>query len=132
MAIESLLAQSLPAPRFRYSPCVQAGPWRQVSGMIALRPDTGELEAGGSGAETRRILQNLCAALPEWGVELCDLVVARIYTTRFDRFAEINEAWEEIFRADIVPPARTAVGVAALPLNASVEIEFSFWRERAQ
>ena len=36
MAIESLFAQSLPAPRFRYSPCVQAGPWRQVSGMIAL------------------------------------------------------------------------------------------------
>jgi 2-iminobutanoate/2-iminopropanoate deaminase len=132
MPIEYLSAQSLPVPRFRYSPCVQAGPWRQVSGMIALHPKTGELEAGGAGAETRRILQNLCAALPEWGVELSDLVIARIYTTRFDRFAEINAAWEDVFGVGVVPPARTSVGVAALPLNASVEIEFSFWRERAR
>ena len=44
-------------------------------------------------------------------------------------FSEINKAWEEVFVAGVEPPARTSVGVAALPLGATVEIEFSFYRE---
>jgi len=41
----------------------------------------------------------------------------------------INQAWEEVFTEDVVPPARSAIGVAALPLNALVEIEFAFYKE---
>ena len=128
MPIRPLPAKALPAPRFRYTPCVQAGPWRQVSGMIALDPASGVLEAGGPGAETRRILANLQAALPEWGLTLADLVIARIFTTRFDAFGEINAAWEATFDSATTPPARTSVGVTALPLGATVEIEFCFWK----
>ncbi len=116
------------APKFRYTPCVQAGPNYTVSGMIALDPLTGRLVEGGPYAETRHILALLAGALPEWGLALDDLVLARIFTTRMDAFGEINRAWDEVF-ATIEPPARTSVGVAALPLGAAVECEFLLYRE---
>lgn len=119
-------SDAIPAPRFRYSPCVQIGPLVQVSGMVALDAATGTLAAGGPGAETRVILANLRKAMPDYDVTLDDLLIARIFTTRFDAFAEINAAWEEVFTTDVIPPARTTVGVVALPLGATVEIEFSF------
>lgn len=98
----------------------------QFAGMIALDPATGTLEAGGPGAETARILATLRAALPELGLTLNDLLIARIFTTRFDEFPAINRAWEAVFAEGVVPPARTSVGVSALPLGATVEIEFTF------
>lgn len=123
---QTLKSSAIPAPRFHYSPCVAIGSTYQVSGMIALDPVTGLLVEGGPGAETRRILDNLRSALPEYGLSLDDLLIARLYTTRFDAFAEINAAWEGLFSNGLVPPARTSIGVNALPLGASVEIEFSF------
>lgn len=119
---------AIPAPRFRYSPCVQIGSMVQVSGMIALDPVSGQLASGGAGAETGCILANLQRALHDYQVTLDDLLIARIFTTRFEDFAEINAAWEKVFSADTMPPARTSVGVSALPLGACVEIEFSFVR----
>ena len=127
--IEALSSSNLPAPRFRYSPLVKAGPWYKTAGMIALDKDSGELESGGVGAETKKILDNLLQALPDFGLTLAELVSANIYTTQFDKFPAINEAWEIIFTKDIRPPARTAVGVSALPLDATVEIEFMFYKD---
>ena len=124
----ALQSSAIPAPRFRYSPCVKIGSVYQVSGMVALDPANGRLVAGGPGAETSRILANLMLALPDYGLTLDHLLVARIFTTRFDAFPEINAAWEAVFDEKTIPPARTAIGVAALPLDASVEIEFSFVR----
>jgi 2-iminobutanoate/2-iminopropanoate deaminase len=124
----ALQSSAIPAPRFRYSPCVKIGSFYQVSGMVALDPASGRLVAGGPGAETSRILANLKLALPDYGLTLDHLLIARIFTTRFDVFPEINAAWEVVFDEKTIPPARTAIGVAALPLDASVEIEFSFVR----
>ena len=123
---QCLQSAAIPAPRFRYSPCVRIGPLIQVSGMIALDPASGQLESGGPGAETAVILANLQRAMPDYGVTLDDLLIARIFTTRFDAFADINAAWESVFAGNAIPPARTSVGVTALPLGATVEIEFSF------
>jgi 2-iminobutanoate/2-iminopropanoate deaminase len=122
----TIQSAAIPAPRFRYSPCVKIGPFYQVSGMVALDPATGLLESGGPGAETACILSNLQRALPDYGLTLDDLLIARVFTTRFDAFADINAAWEAVFTTEITPPARTTVGVSALPLGATVEIEFSF------
>jgi 2-iminobutanoate/2-iminopropanoate deaminase len=58
-------------------------------------------------------------------------VQARIFTTRFEEFPAINAAWEQAFAGSTRPPARTSVGVAALPLGASVEIEFAFYADDA-
>lgn len=126
--IEALSSANLPAPRFRYSPLIKAGPFYQTAGMIALDKDSGELESGGVGAETSKILKNLLQALPDFGLTLEDLVSAKIHTTQFNHFPDINKAWEEIFTDDMRPPARSAVGVTALPLNANVEMSFVFYK----
>jgi 2-iminobutanoate/2-iminopropanoate deaminase len=127
MSREILKSPKLYAPKFRYSPCVKAGPFYAVSGMIALDPAGGQLVPGGVHAEAKQILHLLQLGLPDWGLGLENLVAARIYTTRMDHFAEINKAWEEVF-ARVEPPARTSIGVAALPLGATVEMEFQLYK----
>jgi 2-iminobutanoate/2-iminopropanoate deaminase len=127
--IQALAPAQLPRPRFRYSPAVQAGPWIVFSGMIALDVDSGMLIPGGPGAETAKILANLNAALPGLRLSRDNLVAVRIFTTRFEEFPAINAAWEEWTKDVPRLPARTSVGVAALPLGATVEIEFTFYRE---
>jgi 2-iminobutanoate/2-iminopropanoate deaminase len=104
-----------------------AGEWVQFAGLVGLDTSTGTLVEGGPGAETAQILKVVGDSLPDLGLTMGDLVVARIFTTRFDDFAAINAAWEAVFPAD-APPARTAVGVSALPIGASVEIECLFHR----
>ena len=126
--IESLSSKNLPAPRFRYSPLVKAGPFYKTAGMIGLNKESGQLEPGGAGAETARILSNLLEALPDFGLSLDDMVSATIFTTQMDRFPEINKAWEAVFSADMRLPARSAVGATALPINAAVEMEFWFYK----
>jgi len=126
--IEALSSSNLPAPRFRYSPLIKAGPFYKTAGMIALDKDSGALEEGGAGAETAKILANLVQALPDFDISLAELVSATIYTTQFENFADINQAWEQVFTEDIRAPARTALGVSALPLQATVEIEFMFYK----
>ena len=120
--------KSLPAPKFRYTPCVKAGPFYQMAGLIGLDPVSGQLKAKGPYEEAKQILANLTAAARDLGLALTDLVSVNIYTTRFDEFSAINRAWEEVFHPDLPPPARTSVGVAALPLGATVEIEARFYR----
>ncbi|MDA0824110.1 MAG: RidA family protein [Proteobacteria bacterium] len=126
--IEALSSPNLPAPRFRYSPLVKAGPIYKTAGMIALDKNSGKLESGGPGSETAKILQNLVDAMPDFKLGLADLVSATIYTTEFSEFPAINAAWEAVFTTDVQPPARTSIGVAALPLGATVEIEFMFYK----
>ena len=122
----AVTSPNIPAPRFRYTPCVRIGNTYHVSGMIGLDYSTNQLATGGPGDETRVILENLQRALPDYGLTLDVLLVARIFTTRFEEFGLINAAWETVFTADDTPPARTSVGVSALPLSATVEIEFTF------
>jgi len=125
---EVLRSDKLPGPRFKYSPCIKAGPFYQFAGMIALDPVSGGLVDGGPRQETKKILDNLLDALPDFGLTLDHMFAARIFTTAFDRFPEINEAWSDVFQT-VDPPARTSVGVSALPLGASVEIEFTFYKD---
>jgi 2-iminobutanoate/2-iminopropanoate deaminase len=122
-----LSSSKLPAPKFLYTQCVRADRVFVMSGMVGLHPMTGRLVEGGQREETQRIFENLALALEDFDLTLNDLLVARIYTTRLDAFDDINQAWNAAF-AEIRPPARTSVGVVALPVGASVEIEFSFYK----
>ena len=125
---EILNSDRLPKPRFRYSPCIKAGPFYHMAGMIAIDLTTGKLTTGGPQAETTMILKNLVGAMQDWGLTLENLVAATIFTTRFEDFSLINKAWEVVFHDGVTPPARTTVGVAQLPLGASVEIEFRAYK----
>ncbi len=117
-------AKSWPSPRFRYSPLIAAGPFLKTAGMVALDSATGQLEKGGPGAETAKILSTLGAVLAELKLDSSTIVSATLYTTDFNRFSDINNAWDNFFNDDVPPPARTSVGVSALPLGATVEMEF--------
>ncbi|MBX9964218.1 MAG: RidA family protein [Burkholderiales bacterium] len=128
MSRELLRSDKLYKPRYRYTPCVKAGPFYFVSGMIGFDPANGQLVGGGPFCETRQILKLLQLALPDWGLTLEHLVQVRILTTHMDQFPEINRAWEEVFNT-VDPPARTSVGVAALPAGAGVEMEFILYKE---
>ena len=117
--------QALPRPHFHYSPVVRTGPLVFISGMVALNPLHGRLIEGDAGVQTTQILANLQALMSEQGWFLQQLALTRIYCTDFSAFGLINQAWEAFF-AGHEPPARTSLGVSALPLGALVEVEFQF------
>ncbi len=128
--VESLSSAKLMPPKFKYSQVVKAGPHYYCSGLIALDNDSGQLVPGGVGPETEKILENLQLLMGELGLGWEHLVFARVFATNFSRFAEFNTAWEALFNTlDVSPPARSSVGASALPFNASIEIEFTFYKE---
>ncbi|HXP28204.1 MAG TPA: Rid family detoxifying hydrolase [Solirubrobacteraceae bacterium] len=114
-------AQAAPAAVGPYSHAVASGDLLFCSGQIPLDPASGELVGEAPAEQTHRCLQNLQAVCDAAGTSLARAVRLTIYTTRLDAFAEINAAYGEFFTQD--PPARAAVGVAALPKGALVEID---------
>ena len=123
-------SQNLPKPAFKYSHLSQVGPHYYMSGLLAQDRQTGALTGETAGEEASKILENVQVMMAEFDLGFEHLAMARIFTTRMDKFAEINAAWEKIFNhISEAPPARTSVGVAALPLGAMVEIEFTFYKE---
>jgi 2-iminobutanoate/2-iminopropanoate deaminase len=92
------------------------------SGQIPVDPQSGEIVEGGAGDQTRRCLENLAAVCAAAGAQLGDAVRLTVYATDLaGDWAEINEAYGSYFADE--PPARAAVGVAALPKGARVEID---------
>jgi 2-iminobutanoate/2-iminopropanoate deaminase len=92
-----------------------------TSGQIALDPTTGKLIDGDISAQTRRVLDNLKAVLESGGSSLNQVVKTTVYLTDLSAFSKMNEVYAEYLGH--VKPARSTVGVAALPLGASVEID---------
>jgi 2-iminobutanoate/2-iminopropanoate deaminase len=91
------------------------------SGQVPLDPDTGKLVEGSIGEQTTRCLENLSIVAAAAGAQLADAVRMGIYVTDMGMFKDVNEAYGAYFESD--PPARSTVGVAALPLGAQVEID---------
>jgi len=104
-----------------YSHAIAAPGLLFCSGQVPLEPESGELVSGGVAEQTERCLRNLAAVCESAGTSLDRALKLTIYTTQLDRFAEINDAYAEFFPAE--HPARAAVGVAALPKGALIEID---------
>jgi 2-iminobutanoate/2-iminopropanoate deaminase len=104
-----------------YSQAIRTGSLLFCSGQIPLDPSTGEVVKEDVEGQTRRCLQNLSAVCEAAGAGLADAVRCTIYLADIGDFARVNEAYGEFFADD--PPARVAVGVAALPRGADVEID---------
>ncbi len=104
-----------------YSHAVRSGGLLFCSGQTPLDPESMTLVEGSAGDQARRCLQNLAAVCAAAGAQLADAVRMTIYVTDMATFGEVNEAYAAFFPAD--PPARTTIGVAALPLGARVEID---------
>lgn len=114
-------APDAPAAIGPYSHAVRHGSVLYCSGAIPLEPESDSFVSSSRGEETTQCLHNLAAVCAAAGTDLSRTLRATIYTTDLDAFAEINDAYAAFFPAD--PPARVAVGVAALPKGVRVEIE---------
>ena len=125
-----LTSDKLPKPLYSYSQMVKIGPMYQSSSMVGIDILTGKIVTGGIENESRKILDNLRQSLQDFQLSLEDMLAATIYTTRFESFSLINACWENFF-AHTSPPARTSLGVSHLPLQASVMMEFRFYKEQA-
>ncbi len=114
--------EGAPAPVGPYSQAIRSGDWVFASGQIPLDPTTGELVQGEIEDETRQVLGNLQAVLEAAGSGLDRVVKATVYLTDLGLFPRVNAVYAEAFET-LPAPARVTVGVAALPLGASVEID---------
>jgi 2-iminobutanoate/2-iminopropanoate deaminase len=92
-----------------------------TAGQASLDPATGVVVEGGIEAETERVMANLTAILDAAGASWADVVKTTIFLIDMTEFATVNAIYGR-FLAD-PPPARSTVGVAALPKGARVEIE---------
>ena len=90
-----------------------------VSGQLGL--DNGALVPGGVEAQTAQAVKNLQARLKEMGLTLKDVAKTLCFLTDMDTFATFNAAYVRGFGD--ARPARSTIGVAALPFAAAVEIE---------
>jgi reactive intermediate/imine deaminase len=112
---------SAPAAIGPYSQAVRAGDTVYLSGQIPLDPATMELVAGGMEAQIRRVLDNLQAVARAAGGDLSDIVKLNVYLTDLTHFPLVNTVMSDYFTAPY--PARAAIGVAALPRGAAVEMD---------
>ncbi len=104
-----------------YSQAVKVDNAIYLSGQIALDPASGQLIAGDVRAQIERVFANLAAVAKAGGGTLADVVKLNVYLTDLGNFRAVNEIMARYFREPY--PARAAVGVAALPRGAAVEMD---------
>ena len=114
------------APRVGpYSPVVRVAGLLVTSGQLGLQAGPGgsppALAPGGTVAELRQALSNLRDVLASEGADLSAVVKATVFLVDLSELAAVNEVWAQAFGDN--RPARSAVGVASLPLGARVEVE---------
>ena len=117
--IERISPPGVAAPRGPYSPAVRAGDFIFVSGQVPVDPATQQLISGDIGAETRQVLNNIKVLLEGCGASMEQVVKCGVFLARAEDFAAMNAVYARHFVAPY--PARSTVGVKALPLDARVE-----------
>lgn len=110
-----------PAAIGPYSQAIAAGDFIFCSGQVALDPASGELGPDDVRGQTRRALENLSGVLRAGGSSLADVVKTTVFLVDMADYAAVNEVYGEFFAN--LPPARSAIAVAALPRGARVEVE---------
>ncbi|RKZ99484.1 MAG: RidA family protein [Gammaproteobacteria bacterium] len=121
MTRKTIQTDNAPQAIGTYSQAVRTGNTVYLSGQIPLVPDTMELVNGAMEAQIRRVFDNLAAVAEAAGGSLADVVKLNVFLTDLGHFALVNEIMAEYFREPY--PARAAVGVAALPKGAQVEMD---------
>jgi 2-iminobutanoate/2-iminopropanoate deaminase len=109
-----------PTAEAPYSEVVRVGHTLYVSGTLGLLPEGG-LVPGGIQPETRQTLENIRSAIARFGATMDDLVKCTVFLADVAEWSALNEVYVTFFPGN--RPARSAVGVAGLPLDARVEIE---------
>jgi 2-iminobutanoate/2-iminopropanoate deaminase len=121
MSKTAITSPELAPPAGPFSQAVKIDGFLFFSGQVGQDPATGKVVEGGIVAETERLFQNLSAVLKAAGNSFDDVVCARVFLTNMSDFAAMNAIYAKHFSQPF--PARTTIGVAALPLGACVEID---------
>ena len=114
-------APDAPAAVGPYVHAVATGGLLFCSGQIPLDPVSGELVGETPAEQARQCLTNLQAVATAAGTDLSRAIKLTVYMLDMGAFAEVNEVYADFFPSD--PPARVAIGVAALPKGAQGEID---------
>ena len=104
-----------------YSQAVRVGDTLYLSGQTPLDPASGELVAGDISAQARQVFENLKAVLAAADASFDMVARVGIYLTDLGNFSAVNEVMKQYFHEPY--PARSTIGVAALPRGAQVEID---------
>ena len=121
MTRRTIQTEHAPAAIGTYSQAVQSGSTVYLSGQIPLDPATMQMVEGDIEAEIRQVFDNLQAVCVAAGGSLNHLVKLNIFLTDLGCFAQVNAIMAEYFAEPY--PARAAIGVAALPKGARVEMD---------
>jgi reactive intermediate/imine deaminase len=111
-----------------YSQAVRAGDTIYLSGQIPLDPATGELVGGDITAQARRVFDNIGAVLEAAGASFGEVVRVGIYLADLGDFVAVNDVMKQYFAEPY--PARSTIGVAALPRGAAIEVDVIAVRSR--
>ena len=121
MSREIIATTKAPQAIGTYSQAVKCGNTVYLSGQIPLLPDTMELVEGDIAAQIRRVFDNLQAVAEAAGGSLKDVAKLNVFLLDLANFPVVNEIMAEYFSQPY--PARAAIGVAALPRAAQVEMD---------
>ena len=120
MTRQAIQTNGAPAALGPYSQAIRSGDLVFCSGQLGLDPATGELAAGVE-AQAERALRNLQSVLDAAGLGFDDVVKTTIFLADVNDFAAVNAVYAKFMPTP--PPARSTIGVAALPKGGLVEIE---------
>ena len=120
MSRQAIQTNGAPAALGPYSQAIRTGDTVYCSGQIGLDPATGEL-VDGVEAQAERALRNLQSVLDAAGLGFDDVVKTTIFLADVGDFATVNAVYAK--HMPDPPPARSTIGVGALPKGALVEIE---------
>ncbi len=113
--------KNAPAAIGPYSQAIEVGGMIYTSGMIPIRPETGEIVDGSVEEQAEQALSNLKALIEASGSSMEKVVKTVVFIKDMDDFSRINSVYEKYFPSPY--PARSCVEVARLPKDVSVEIE---------
>ncbi|MDX9849861.1 MAG: RidA family protein [Anaerolineaceae bacterium] len=116
-----IISEKAPKALGPYSAAIETDFFVYTSGQLGLDPVSGDLVKGGVEAETHQALKNLREVLKSAGLNLDSVVKTTVFLKDINEFSSMNKIYGEYFTSE--PPARSAFQVAALPKDASVEIE---------
>ena len=121
MTREVISTEKAPKAVGPYSQGIKANGFVFCSGQIAINPETGELLTGSITEQTHQVLSNLKAVLEKAGSGMEKVVKVTVFLRDMNDYSEMNEEYGKWFSNE--PPARAAIQVARLPLDAGVEIQ---------
>ena len=121
MSKEIISTSNAPQAIGTYSQAVKTGDTVYLSGQIPLVPETMEMVEGNIELQIRRVFDNLQAVATAAGGSLADIIKLNVFLVDLGNFPVVNQVMAEYFSEPY--PARAAIGVAALPKDAGVEMD---------